>query len=239
MGRIKTYIKDLDTFIEGGIPEGHIVLITGTPGTGKSILCSQILHKNALEGKKCLYLNLEQDSGRLEHQMSVCGWDATKTKNLKIISLDADNSDLTNFLLTEIAKVKYDLICLDSLDSISTNPVNPMDLTMKFEGSMVPLAPENVNRLRLKSVFKALSKSKATVLLTSEKVENQVGLTRDTISEFLCDGIIALYYLGVGSSEFRSMQILKMRSSAHEKGFILFEIGKNGIVLKKKEDAFK
>ena len=40
--RLKTYIEGFDRALEGGIPQGHIVLMAGTPGTMKSSLT--VLH---------------------------------------------------------------------------------------------------------------------------------------------------------------------------------------------------
>ena len=42
--RLKTYIEGFDKILEGGIPRGHIVLVTGTPGTMKSSLSYYILY---------------------------------------------------------------------------------------------------------------------------------------------------------------------------------------------------
>ncbi|MBN1941181.1 MAG: hypothetical protein JW772_03285, partial [Candidatus Diapherotrites archaeon] len=83
------------------------------------------------------------------------------------------------------------------------------------------------------NIFNAIAASGATALLTSEKVEDAPGISRDTISEFLCDNILMLHYLGVGSVEFRSMRILKMRLSNHEKHVINYSISDKGIVLEK------
>ncbi|MDD5148397.1 MAG: ATPase domain-containing protein, partial [Candidatus ainarchaeum sp.] len=46
--RIPTGIKGFDELIEGGLPKGSVTLVAGTPGTGKSIFCSQIAYNNAL-----------------------------------------------------------------------------------------------------------------------------------------------------------------------------------------------
>lgn len=240
--RIPTGIKGFDELIEGGLPKGSVTLVAGTPGTGKSIFCSQIAYNNALKGKKCLYLNLEQDEGKLEGQMRDFGLSVDKIKkNMKMLSVDASNPDVIEYILAEIQKLTYDFIVLDSLDSISSNPADISDLiklgatsTNDMVSTMISGAP-TIGRMKLKKIFQAISKSGATALVTSERVRNSPGITRDTISEFLCDTIILLYYLGVGSSEFRSMKIIKMRRSNHEKGYIAFEIGKNGIELRKEK----
>src|SRR3989338_9288426 len=110
VSRIQTSIPGLDKLIQGGLPKSSITLVSGTPGTGKSILCAQILYKNALEGKKCLYLNLEQNDGRIQTQMQELGWGINKAEKLHVVSLDADNPNFMNQLTNELDKTKYDLI---------------------------------------------------------------------------------------------------------------------------------
>jgi len=47
--RVKTHVDGLDELVGGGIPKGHVVLISGLPGTMKSSLTYAILHRNAQE----------------------------------------------------------------------------------------------------------------------------------------------------------------------------------------------
>ncbi len=244
MERVSSGIEGFDKLIEGGFPKSNITLISGTPGTGKSIFCAQILYNNALKGKKCLYLNLEQDEGRLEGQMQDFGWDVEKVKkNLKIVGVESTDRELVEFVLTEIQKMNYDLIVLDSLDSISSTPMDMEELGKmsidKIQETVLPTTMDapTIGRMKLKKIFSAIAKSKANAFVTSERVEGAEGISRDTISEFLCDSIILLHYIGVGAVDFRSLQIRKMRRSGHEKGYILFEITKEGVKLT--EDPLK
>ena len=57
--RVKSYIDGLDKNLEGGIPEEHLVLVSGKSGTMKSSVCFNILYNEALNGNTGLYLNLE------------------------------------------------------------------------------------------------------------------------------------------------------------------------------------
>src|SRR6056297_3121522 len=41
--RINTGVAGLDDMLEGGVPEGFTVVVTGPPGTGKTTLCMQFL----------------------------------------------------------------------------------------------------------------------------------------------------------------------------------------------------
>ena len=72
--RIRTFVKGLDENLNGGIPEGFMVLIVGRPGTMKSSLAYYILYKNAQEKKtKGLYVTLEQSRASLIDNMTVLG----------------------------------------------------------------------------------------------------------------------------------------------------------------------
>src|SRR2546425_1098601 len=74
--KISTYIEGLDDVLGGGFPVGHVVLLSGLPGTMKSTLSYAILHGNARErGAKCLYVSLEQTRKSLEAQMAAMRFD--------------------------------------------------------------------------------------------------------------------------------------------------------------------
>src|SRR6266446_1042075 len=76
MKKIPTFIEGLDDVLDGGFPLGHVVLVSGLPGTMKSTLTYAILHANARQrNAKCLYVSLEQTRPSLEAQMASMGFD--------------------------------------------------------------------------------------------------------------------------------------------------------------------
>ncbi|MDD4081935.1 MAG: ATPase domain-containing protein [Sphaerochaetaceae bacterium] len=238
VARVPTGIKGFDDLIEGGFPKGSLTLVAGTPGTGKSILCAEIAYNNAVKGKKCLYLDLEQKADQLSNQLDDFGFSQTKLKNnLKIVTLDSSDASLIENISNELSKDKFDLIVLDSIESIINSSAvmgKNKELSLdQIQESVMPtvMDTKSVGRLKLRKLFSNLSNTNATVFVIGEKVEGSQGLSRDTISEFLCDNIISINYIGMGAIDFRSLQIRKMRRSGHEKGFILFEIGPKGIKL--------
>lgn len=238
--RIQTGIKGFDDLIQGGLPKGSIVLISGTPGTGKSIFCAQIAYNNALKGKKCLYLNLEQNDNRLQGQMQDFGWDLNKVRNnLKIVAVDSSDTQIVDFVLKEIQSTNYDLIVLDSLDSISSTPVDTDEMNklglQKIAESVLPtfFDMQTIGRLKLKKIFDAIAKSKAIALLTAERVEGAQGISRDTISEFLCDGIVLLKHTTLGKNDNRSLEVNKMRSTKILGGSYSFDFKDTGVVVEK------
>ena len=58
--KIKTGIEGLDEMLNGGIPAKHHVLISGGPGSGKTLLCMEYLYRGAKNGEKGLFISLEE-----------------------------------------------------------------------------------------------------------------------------------------------------------------------------------
>lgn len=56
---ISTGIPDLDEALGGGIAGGEMVVITGRPSHGKTMLALQIIHEASREGKRCLLVSEE------------------------------------------------------------------------------------------------------------------------------------------------------------------------------------
>jgi KaiC/GvpD/RAD55 family RecA-like ATPase len=54
--RIPTGIRELDEIIQGGYPLQQGILISGPPGSGKSILATHFLYRSCKDGKKCMLM---------------------------------------------------------------------------------------------------------------------------------------------------------------------------------------
>lgn len=57
-----TGIPTLDRMLGGGIPSRHVVVITGEPGSGETILCSQIAFAHAAQGKRLVLATVASES---------------------------------------------------------------------------------------------------------------------------------------------------------------------------------
>ena len=63
--RCITGIEGLDNILNGGIPRGNTILLTGSCGTGKTTLSLEFLVHGAMEGEKCLFVSVTEDSDKL------------------------------------------------------------------------------------------------------------------------------------------------------------------------------
>jgi len=246
--RTKTGIQGLDKALHGGIPDGNIVLLSGGAGTGKSTLCLQFLVNGAsLFGEKGLYVSTEQSEKELVKHARGFGWsleDLIAKNLLKIKYFDITHGD---DVLNEIDHIMRDYkpkrVVIDSMTSL-TDSMLVSGITEKEAFSMVQIAESvspmpKTERVMAKAIlYKLLSEIKkhnTTTILTSELYEEMKQLSADGVSEFMADGVIVLHYLGVGSTQFRSLQIRKMRYTNHLKEYVLYDIENKGFSLKEEQ----
>jgi circadian clock protein KaiC len=64
--RLTTGIPGLDNVLAGGLPSGHIFLVEGEPGTGKTTLGLQFLMAGARAGERVLYITLSESAHELK-----------------------------------------------------------------------------------------------------------------------------------------------------------------------------
>jgi len=246
--RTKTGIQGLDVALNGGFPQGNLVLVSGGAGTGKSTFCLQFLINGAtLFGEKGLYVSTEQNKTELYRQASGFNWKLQELEQrnlIKIVYFDITRGDSfpekLNALITDFQPKR---IIIDSLTTL-TDSLIVSGISDDKGFSMVQIA-ETVNPIPrtdvivqkniLYRLFKEIKKFGITTLLTTELPEDEKTLSADGVSEFIADGVLALHYVGVGSVDFRSMLIRKMRYTDHVKLTIPYALEKGGIVIKESE----
>src|ERR1700710_1741971 len=73
-GKAKTGIWGLDNILSGGFSRGHVFLVEGAPGTGKTTIALQFLLEGAQAGEKCLYITLSETELELRDGAASHGW---------------------------------------------------------------------------------------------------------------------------------------------------------------------
>ena len=67
-------IEGLDDILNGGFPRGHLYLVEGDPGTGKTTLALQFLLEGIRNGEKGLYVTLSESKEELVGVARSHGW---------------------------------------------------------------------------------------------------------------------------------------------------------------------
>ncbi len=238
--RIKTGIEGLDDLISEGIPKGANIIVAGGPGSGKTILCLQILAYHASRGKKCLYMSFDDSESRLEQNMKDFGWNPgklEKSKNLRIQkfnpfditrSVDALMMKAKGELLIDLDPIllpenyKPDFIVVDSLTAISS----------AFTESDANRRPY------IEQLFKLFDRIGATSFLITETSHIPTAFSTIGAEEFLADGIIALYNVKKGNARQKALEVIKLKGVRHEEKIVSFDISNKGIKVNPKKKVF-
>jgi len=238
--RVTSGIQGLDELMNGGFPKGNIVLISGTPGTGKTIICFQFIQAGLRNGENCLYLTSDQPVKNLLDEANQLQFDFQSeidNGKLRIEFLDLDKQNLHKDIDEIVKSGKYDRVVMDSLSPVTEMPmwmVNNGKEVIPSSNSMttttIPLDSIQATRLHLRHLMKIIKEENSTTMVTTEIPEGSRDLSRDSVSEFLVDGIIVL---GLDTTMGRrKLTIRKMRGTKHALKPMDVEITENGIKLR-------
>ena len=99
--RVSTGIRELDDALEGGVPRGSWVAVTGEPGTGKSILCMHFAWAGLHAGDPVVYVTTEAEFRDVIRQARMFGMDFEKLKTYDIASR-AEPGETPNIVVIDI-----------------------------------------------------------------------------------------------------------------------------------------
>jgi circadian clock protein KaiC len=222
VARVSSGIPGLDEMLGGGFPSGHVVLVTGLPGTGKTCFGLQFLAAGIGLGETGVYLSLEEDAPQLIESARQFGWpveDAIARKKLHILRLDPKETKgnlqrIQGELGAELAKMGAKRIVVDS--------VSLLNMLSDTEAS---------RRATLFALAAACRGAGATTVLTAEADPIHPEVSRDGLSEYVADGVVLLAYNTAqdGHRVGLSLRVMKMRRTAHARSVQPYQIGPHGI----------
>ncbi|TET91727.1 MAG: hypothetical protein E3J35_01450 [Methanomassiliicoccales archaeon] len=221
-GRIKTHIKGFDEHLDGGIPEHHLVLLCGPPGTMKTTIAYNMLFQGAKEDDlNGTFFSLEQGRESLHRQMSGLGMNPDAVDDrLSIVDFGLIRRNLEKMggrnwmdifkMYAENLKknTEYDLLVIDSL------PV--LEILSSFTKP----------REDLFYLFEWLRELDATVIIVSE-IEPDAKSFGTHGEDFISDGIIHTKMERVNDENIqRRIRCVKMRGTAHSTDYFTLLVEK-------------
>lgn len=228
--RVKTHVNGFDDCMQGGIPEGHMVLICGSAGTMKSTLAYYILYNEISNHESGgLYITLEQSKNNLLTHMKGMGMNIKKVEDtLNVLDL----TQMRKEILTEPQGVWIDfvsrlvelvqgvkgckLVVLDSLNALYSlvNFSNPRNELFLF--------------------FEKFRNLGMTTFFIAESTADTATCGEFGIEDFMCDGIIRLTMREEGDSFNRYIRCVKMRSSRLDTSFFPLLVADTGFKIIRK-----
>ncbi len=230
--RVKTGIPGMDEILYGGIPERNVVLVSGGPGTGKTIFSLQYLWYGLQHGEPGIYVALEEHPVQVRRNMIQFGWDVRKyekegmfaiidaftggigeaaKKERYVVRDPTDLGLLVDVLKEAIRDIKAKRGAIDSVSTLYlTKPV---------------VARHTV--LQLKRVMSGLG---VTSIFVSQVSATERGFGGPGV-EHAADGIIRLDLDEYDGELYRSLIVWKMRGTKHSMRRHPFDITDHGLVV--------
>jgi KaiC/GvpD/RAD55 family RecA-like ATPase len=233
----------LDLILKGGVPKGDQILVSGPPGSGKSILSMQFIHEGLKNGENGVFFTLDSEREYLINQMKGAGIDVEKhisEGRMDVIELDpTDIYVLMDEMERHVKRLGAKRLVIDSISILyvycGTYKNLPEDMIAFLEKTRFPppiVLGDSIKKQMLYTMMSKIREMGCTTLLISELSKSSKWFSRDTVSEFACDGIILLdYHNLIGEGVTRTISIIKMRRSGYSEGVHEFKITKDGIQL--------
>lgn len=203
--RVPTGVPGLDSLLQGGLPPGSAVLVTGAPGTGKTTIAGQFLWTGLQRGETAVFVTLDQSVEDLRADLAQFGWDLAAMEQrglLKLIRHDpAHPNDLAPLLARDLGDLGASRLAID--------PVTLLSLDHPHRTRRALRALLTVART-------------ATTLLVSESTDGP--------EEFAADGILHLRHDATG----RTLAIKKMRRTRHTLAPHALEFTESGLALRRR-----
>ncbi|MFV0481668.1 MAG: DNA repair protein RadA [Campylobacteraceae bacterium] len=203
--RFSSQNSELDLVLGGGIVEGSLTLIGGSPGVGKSTLLLKIAGNLANSGKKVLYVSGEESAGQIKFRS-----ERLKSSHDNLYLLCEINIDS---ILSELNKHDFKAVVIDSIQTLYSEKI----------GS----APGSVSQVReLTFELMRFAKERNVAIFIIGHITKEGAIAGPRILEHMVDTV--LYFEGDASRELRILRGFKNRfGSTSEVG--IFEMTKNGL----------
>jgi KaiC/GvpD/RAD55 family RecA-like ATPase len=218
--------------MNGGIPVGSTVLITGASGVGKTTTCMQFLTNGIKLGEKGVFFTTTETISKLVQHLK--GYDffdknLIESGKLNIIDLRTISDRLG------LTAERYTTEDINVLFEVIRDITKELDAKRLVVDSITALC----YRLQTKEMIRdfifrlatSLAVIKCTTILTSEVPPRVFQYSQYGIEEFIADGIMFLEDIERKGDLIRTFQLIKLRGAAHSRTKFAMSISKNGVEL--------
>lgn len=226
--KASTGVSGLDDILGGGLSNGHVFLLEGTPGTGKTTIALKFLLEGASRGERCLYFTLSENETELRDGAASHGWtlddnievfelvppetvlDSSREQSL-LYSSDLELGETSKAIIETFERIKPSRVVLDSLSEIRLLAQS----SLKYRRQI----------LALKHFF---ARHSATVLLLDDRTSD----VSDKTAHSIVHGVIQLEELAPNyGAERRRLRIVKYRGTPFRGGYHDFTIQTGGVAV--------
>jgi circadian clock protein KaiC len=223
-----TGIAGFDEITYGGLPRGRATLVTGGPGSGKTLFGLEFLVRGALDhGEPGVLLSFEESADELAVNVGSLGFDLPALERDGLLAVDTFRIDVGTVIRTGSFDLDGLFIRLASaVESVSAQRVVLDTIEVLFTA----LGDQAIVRAELSRLLRWLKDRKLTVVLTGER-GGSGGLTKYGIEEYVSDCVVVLDHRVQEELATRRLRVAKYRGSMHGANEYPFLIGGNGLIV--------
>lgn len=223
--RARFGIAGLDDVLDGGVPRETLMLLTGSPGSGKTTLALHFLSEGARQGERCLFICNSETPAQLATIAASHGWDLEAIELLDWRERPTSGAESSDYTLFPEAEVEVE----ETLEHVFAriDALRPQRLVIDSLSALRVVAPNAAfYRRQIQRIHDFSIARGCTLVLVDDVVIGDLDLRAQTLAH----GLIELEHLDFQfGADRRRLRVRKLRGSTFRGGFHDFVIETGGI----------
>ena len=222
MTKVTTGVPGLDKLLNGGIPAGKTVLVSGPAGTGKTTLAAHFIEEGIRRGEPGIFITLEEDRDKLKADLASIGIDMRG-----FTMLGGNAAELAHW--RKRIKAGWQDIITEIEDVVRANRAKRVALD-SINGLLMLIDTPSERRAALLDLSNSLGRLGCTGMLTSES-HGRDDMSSWGFEEFVVDGVINIMEIRFENYYRHAISVRKMRGTAHDRSIVAAELTNKGLVV--------
>jgi len=205
--RVGSAIEGFDDMLGGGLYEATSTMISGSTGSGKTLVAMSFAVASARQGRPVLYVSFEESAQQVARNSEGLGWGVAQLQRqglLEILHVSPSelNIDRHAYVIMERARsLGARMVVIDSITAFQAAVPDPA----KYQSYMWAINDH----------FK---RAGVTILMTTEVagILGPLEISAQRVS-FVADNVIFLRYIEIDGEIAHGVGVLKMRGSQHDR----------------------
>lgn len=222
--KLPTGLPGFEFIAQGGLPCGRATLLAGSSGSGKTVFGAQFLTEGIRQyGEAGVFVTFEEPPAAIRANLASLDWPLAEWEEagrLAFVDLSPGEED------PEVSGA-FDLGALVPRIEHAVNRTGATRVVIDSLGTLYgQFQDQGMVRRALGQLFAGIRRLGVTAVVTAERTEEYGAVARSGVEAFVADSVILLRNVLEGERRRRTIEILKMRGTSHDKGEFPFTVSR-------------